>query len=362
MQVRDPCVTMLFWRFSLSDFTLQQAHQPPRTCLDPWRPMEAGLREQSRNCPVSRFPALLTLSRLQAHRSSRLITSSILEGVGATKQASPRSGACENGLPRLWFSSPGPLSLRCAYCSSSDTVWNAHKAQSEAHDRQFSRDSRARPRQSSVQGTNHMGLVNILAATSFTIFDASSATQDTLGKGTAVRTSNTSSVVPVRHGPQGVGSVRTGIRLRASALGSDFGDGPGPYCVFPPGRPWPQTQTLCDIQSNAAARPGSTRTRSDCGFSYSELCGPIHVMPIQVLLRPGIVFRLATDLPYPAHVGRSRGHGSHLQSWLFDDKTPPSSHLHSGAHRSRTSESARPVQHSSGAYLDSLHISRRFRG
>lgn len=68
MRVRDPCVTMLFWRFSLSGFTLPQAQQPDRICLGPWEPREEGLREQSRNCPVSRFPALLTLSRLQAHR------------------------------------------------------------------------------------------------------------------------------------------------------------------------------------------------------------------------------------------------------------------------------------------------------
>lgn len=234
------------------------------------------LGNRAATAPVSRFPALLTLSRPQAHHSSRLITSSILEGVGATKQASPRSGACENGLPRLRFSSPGPLSLRCAYCSSSDTVWNAHKAQSEAHDRQFSRDSRARPRQSSVQGTKHMGLVNILAATSFTIFDAASATQDTLGKGTAVRTSNTSSVVPVRHGPQGVGSVRTGIRLRASALGSDFGDGPCPYSPrVGLGHKHKHCVTSRAMQHHARDRPGPAVTadsRTASSAVQSTLC------------------------------------------------------------------------------------------
>lgn len=117
-----------------------------------------------------------------------------------------------------------------------------------------------------------------------------------------------------------------------------------------------RSKTLCDIHCNAAHvrdRPGPAMgLETDCQFSYLDQRGP---RPAHVL-GPGIFFpgRCRSSLmpiPRPCDIltisrpqtGQSRTPGALLKSWPFDDTTPPSSLPRSVAHRSRTSESARPV-------------------
>lgn len=145
--------------------------------------------------------------------------------------------------------------------------------------------------------------------------------------------------------------MRAGIRLRASATGSDFGAGHG---LVPSSR----SRALCDIQTKmqqhmAGIDPdphwdwnltANSRTAT-CEVPILPVCcvqgscSPAPMRRSSLIANPEPATHLPESGPQTAH---SRTPGIfYLWSWPFDDTTSPFPVPQSGAHRSRTSESAR---------------------
>lgn len=193
--------------------------------------------------------------------------------MGATHQASPRSGACENSLasaavqPANTFLFAVQITLLSVLCPARTrhgltpmAVQSRLERSAEAKRWIGTPSSRYHPL---GPGKHSRGCPfhNVRLCLSHNI-------------GTAVRTSVTPSVVPVSRGPHDAGSCELVSGYVQAPLGSDFGAGHGPH----PLRVGLAQKTLCDIQSNAAHardRPGPAVTADSRTASHaiqSTLC------------------------------------------------------------------------------------------
>lgn len=186
---------------------------------------------------------------------------------------------------------------------------------------------------------------------------------------TAASVSDTSSVLP--------GEPWHSRMWRARELVSDYVQAPraltsgaGHGLVPPPGRE-PGSRALCDIQSKmqhmAGIDPDPHWDWNLTANSRTATC-EVPILPmccVQGSCSPAGAPIQSHANPEPATylLTMSRPPNCTLATcWPFDDTTPPFPVPQSGAHRSRTSESARAcLTHSSGPPLTSLQISRHLR-